>query len=151
MAAILGGIAILALEANRQISVRPERRFPGIAVIEYAKQESPYYGIGQENIMGQDALKLRFNELADTWRRETRNISSTTRKLSHHAYRKIVDEIGPSAIPWVIDRLHDGPRHWFFALMEISGENPVDASLEGNLPAMIRAWEQWGRAHGKIA
>jgi len=86
--------------------------------------------------------RARFDELADQWRRETRNLSSTTDKLAHPAYREIV-EMGPQVIPWIIARLRDGSRHWFFALNELSGVNPVDASLENDLPAMIRAWEQW--------
>jgi len=94
--------------------------------------------------------KLRFNALANKWRRETRNLSSTSKKLANPAYRDIVG-MGLQTIPWIIERLHDGPRHWFFALMEITGENPVDASLEGNLPAMVRAWEHWGKTHGKVA
>ena len=93
--------------------------------------------------------KVQFSLLADQWRRETQNLSSTSEKLRHRAYREIIEKLGPQTIPWILERIDDGPRHWFFALSELSGENPVKPADETSLPAMIRAWKKWGKSRAK--
>jgi hypothetical protein len=44
--------------------------------------------------------------------------------------------------------LRDTGSHWFWALREITGENPVAPEDRGYVDRMIQAWLAWGRERG---
>lgn len=88
-------------------------------------------------------LEATFRELARRWRDETQFLSSTTQMTAHPAYREIVD-LGPGVVPLLLADLRREPDHWFAALRELTGENPVAPADRGNLGAMADAWVRWG-------
>lgn len=88
-------------------------------------------------------LANRFQELADTWREETKYISSTQEMVLHPAYLQIIG-MGRDALPFIFAELRRQPDHWFWALWAITGgEDPVPPEDKGDLKAMTRHWLQW--------
>ena len=98
---------------------------------------------------GGQALRARFDELADEWAQETRLQSSSTEIEIHPAYQRIIG-MGPAVLPFILDRLAQRTEHWFWALAAISREDPVDPMDAGRVEAMAEAWLRWGRAKGLI-
>ncbi len=96
------------------------------------------------------ADEARFRALAALWRRETLNISSTSRMAMHPAYQRVIG-MGSVAVPLILRELQERPSWWFWALRAITGTDPVPRSSRGSLGAMVAAWLAWGREHGYLA
>lgn len=62
--------------------------------------------------------------------------------MTHPAYQQIIG-MGPLALPFIIDRLRTRGGHWYWALMCITGEDPVEPGHSGKVPIMQRAWFAW--------
>ena len=92
-------------------------------------------------------LRKRFDRLAKTWLKETRNISSVTQKAMHPAYQQIIG-LGPVAVPLILQRLHEEPNQWFWALRSITRVNPVPEEHIGCIREMADDWIQWGHKNG---
>jgi hypothetical protein len=88
----------------------------------------------------------RFQNLVKQWRDERGARSSITDSAMLPAYQKIIG-MGHSAVPLILGQLKsegDQPDQWFWALMAITGQNPVKSEDQGNFREMARAWIQWG-------
>lgn len=94
-------------------------------------------------------LEESFQRLADWWHTETSGLSSITMKSIHPAYQQIID-LGPEVIPIILRDLQKRPDHWFWALRQLTGENPVRQEDAGRLKLMAEAWLAWGKDHGYI-
>ena len=94
--------------------------------------------------LGQDIAE-RFALLADTWERETRFFSDNERILTHPAYQQIIG-MGPFALPFILNRLRKRGGHWSWALICITGEDPVDPAHAGDIHLMRKAWLRWAAA-----
>jgi hypothetical protein len=94
-----------------------------------------------------ETVQDRFRRLAESWERAVAYHSSTTLRNNHPAYREIIN-LGPEVIPLLFKDLEENHTHWFCALREITGANPVPEAAAGNIPQMVEAWLQWGREHG---
>jgi hypothetical protein len=88
-----------------------------------------------------------FHRLVHQWKEERGPTSSAMRMAMHPAYRAIV-AMGQPAIPLLLAELERQPDHWFIALHELTGAEPVPAVSRGRIDDMAAAWIQWGRAHG---
>jgi hypothetical protein len=44
--------------------------------------------------------------------------------------------------------LEENQSHWFIALRQITGADPISAESAGNIPKMVEAWITWARGHG---
>lgn len=88
-----------------------------------------------------------FERLAAEWRSRAEFLSSPTKISELPAYRAIVD-MGPDAVPLILEELRREPDHGFVALKRITGEDPVPEEDRGDLDRMARAWLEWGRNHG---
>ena len=94
-----------------------------------------------------DPLHQKVKELADTWRRNTRHLSSIERKVSHPAYQTII-ALGRPAVPFVLQELKEHGGHWFSALHFMTG---VEPTKEGdNVEDSRTAWLAWGRRNGLL-
>jgi len=87
---------------------------------------------------------------AEAWKRDTRHMSSITKIVSHPAYQEII-KMGEVAIPLILKELAKKPDHWFPALREITGHDPVPRSSQGRLREMTESWLAWGRKQGYIS
>lgn len=97
----------------------------------------------------QSADVARFHALARRWREDTCMLSSTTKIIEHPAYQEII-RMGPVAVPLILQDLLARPDHWFYALQEITGDNPLSAENAGNMQKMRDDWLAWGHARGLI-
>jgi hypothetical protein len=93
------------------------------------------------------SVENTFRLLAEKWKRETSIVSSVSKKVRHPAYREII-KLGPKAVPLILAELSSRPDHWFSALEEITGENPVAPTDKKSLPKAVQAWVTWGIQKG---
>ncbi len=56
--------------------------------------------------------------------------------------------MGSSVLPNIFTELKNNGGHWFYALREITGTNPVERISMGNIKSMTRAWLEWAKEHG---
>ncbi len=89
-------------------------------------------------------LEQKFRRLVKQWREETLFISSSTERVLHPSYQKIIG-MGPAVVPLVLREMQDRGGHWFWALRAITEEDPVDAQDAGHVKKMTEAWLQWGK------
>ncbi len=92
-------------------------------------------------------LREKFNNLAETWEKETVNLSSAQEIILHPAYQRIIG-MGPIIIPVILERLKKTHNFWFWALWALTDVNPVQESERGFLSAMTEAWLRWGEENG---
>jgi len=48
-------------------------------------------------------------------------------------------------VPLLLRDMEEKQTHWFCALREITGADPVSASAAGNVPKMVEAWLRWAK------
>ena len=113
----------------------PEEKFEILTT--YARWKSSVY----------DPLHQKFANLAAEWRVCRGVISSADDMVAHTSYIRIVD-MGKAAIQYILDELVIEPDHWFTALNEITGEDPIPEEARGNMAAMADAWVRWGEYNG---
>src|SRR2546430_2707754 len=94
-----------------------------------------------------ETVEARFRRLAGVWERAVAYQSSSTVRNNHPAYREIIN-LGPEVIPLLLKDLQENHTHWFCALRELTGANPVPPSAAGNIALMAAAWLAWAREHG---
>jgi hypothetical protein len=92
-------------------------------------------------------LKVKFDELSEKWKNDTRLSSSVTDIVENKYYRDIIN-IGQAVLPMILNDLKSSPGHWFHALKEITGEDPIDPKDYGDMTTMQRAWVEWGERKG---
>ena len=104
-------------------------------------------GYGQYADEAEPPDRERFRKLADQWEYETVLLSSTEQVTEHPAHQEIVS-MGEPVVPLILDRMQSQGGHWFHALRDITGADPVDPDDRGNVPAMQEAWLDWGERNG---
>jgi hypothetical protein len=93
-------------------------------------------------------LQQQFNALADKWERDTSLLSSPTRKSMHPAYRRIIAMKKPDIVELILRRMKRQGGHWFWALSELTGIDPIPTEARGRIDAMREAWIEWGSKRG---
>lgn len=83
-----------------------------------------------------------FNYLKRKWEKETAHLSSITEILNNKYYLQIID-MGDSVVPLIIQDLKNTNNHWFQALYELTGENPVPENHAGDIEMMKKDWIDW--------
>ncbi len=102
----------------------------------------------QDSMMNKKiSSKKKFQELADRWEEETFFLSNSEQVNAHPALQEIIS-IGQPAVPLIMERMRFQGGHWFEALQQITGEDPVSPADYGNIAAMQNSWLQWGEDHG---
>lgn len=94
-----------------------------------------------------ETVEERFRRLAAAWHKAVAHHSSTTVRNNHPAYREII-ALGPEVLPFLLRDLEENHTHWFYALREITGANPIPENAAGNIPLLAEAWLRWAREHG---
>jgi hypothetical protein len=72
-----------------------------------------------------------------------RDPGSSVATFINPAYRQII-EMGWEAVPFLLSEVNQQSGHWFTALAQITGSNPVTNQMRGNLRSIRRAWICWG-------
>jgi len=91
----------------------------------------------------------RFAQLAQRWRENTVNLSSTNAIVLDDCYQQIIG-LGPVAIALILNELRKAPEMWFPALRALTGANPITDEIRGDMKAMQAAWLRWGKEHGYL-
>ena len=94
-------------------------------------------------------IRVQFEKLFEKWLSETAMLSSGKAIVSHAAYTQIIG-MGDAVIPFILMQLQKNPHHLFFALYEITGENPVPFAHAGDLEKMTADWLDWGYKKGYL-
>jgi hypothetical protein len=94
-----------------------------------------------------ETVEQRFRCLAEMWHGAVAYHSSSTKRNNHPAYREII-KLGPDVVPYLLQDLEDNHTHWFCALREITGVDPVPSTTEGDIPKVIEARSHWAKEHG---
>lgn len=91
----------------------------------------------------------RFRRLAAAWRENRGPTSSLTEMATQPEYQHIIG-MGRDAVPFLLQELQKQPDHWFWALVAITGEDPVPPEHKGRLSEMTKDWLRWGKEHGYL-
>lgn len=116
--------------------------------LEIAYVQTYQNGSGEER--PDPLVGIRFHDLLDWWRMDTDGMSMDRDALEHPAYRRIVEDLGAAAIPFMLRDLRDNSGHWFEALRELSGEPNLDAPAKGNMRKARDLWLSWGKTRRVI-
>lgn len=92
-------------------------------------------------------LEKRFLWLKRIWKSETGFMSSITDMSNHPAYQIII-AMGYDVVPLILRDLQEKPEHWFVALTEITGEDPIKQEHAGYMRKMANDWIEWGKSRG---
>ena len=90
--------------------------------------------------------ELKFEYLKRRWKYDTSILSSDSDIALHPAYQQII-EMGEEAVSLILHDLDDELDNWFWALKEITGEDPVHPSDRGDMEKMRLSWLEWGRVN----
>jgi hypothetical protein len=94
-----------------------------------------------------ETVEQHFRRLAAEWEDAIAYQSSTTVMIQHPAYREIA-RLGFEVVPLLLRDMDDHHTHWFWALREITGVDPIPESAGGNIPKMVQAWLDWAKENG---
>jgi hypothetical protein len=100
-------------------------------------------------IAGSETQQIKFDRLANEWRRNTAFSSSINEIVLDPSYQQIIG-MGVAALPLILNELKDAPEHWFWALAAITGANPAESTPDGDIQAATDAWVRWGTNRGII-
>src|SRR5262249_60614047 len=92
-------------------------------------------------------IEREFRRLAAVWDREPLSLSDSDATARPPASQAII-QMGPAVVPLLLRDMEETHRHWFEALMKMTGANPVPAADCGRIPRMVEAWLRWGRENG---
>jgi hypothetical protein len=94
-----------------------------------------------------ETVEERFQRLAAAWHEAVAHHSSTTVRNDHPAYQEIIS-MGPQVVPLLLRDTEENHTHWFQALRQITGADPIPESATGNIPKMAEAWLRWAKDSG---
>src|SRR4051794_5411744 len=94
-----------------------------------------------------ETVEQRFCRLAETLEAAVRFQSSPMVRINHPAHREIV-AMGPVVIPFMLREVEARHAHWYDALQEITGADPIPEVDAGIIARMAQAWLNWAREHG---
>ena len=89
-----------------------------------------------------DGIQAEFDRLVAEWKEDTKYLSSSDAIIDHPAYQQII-RMGKPVLPLIMQTLEEAGGHWFWALREITGEDPVQPEEWGNITAMTARWLAW--------
>src|SRR5262249_25632314 len=118
-----------------------ENREPGSS-----QSASKFLPVADNSIL-QQPIEQRFRQLVEAWQSDCPPSSRIADMVMHPAYQQIIG-LGPAAIPLLLKELENNLDHWFWALIAITGANPVPPESRGKFKEMAEAWLEWGRKYG---
>ena len=136
---------------GHRLQVAPNVRFPSPepALITLVPEA---FGVDthQSDRLGRSSpeIEAEFVHQASLWKRETRHASSVTKMVSHPSYRRIIG-LGRPVLRLLFRELQTRPDHWFVALNEITGVDPVPPSA--TFSEAVESWLAWGQKKGYLA
>ena len=102
------------------------------------------------NVEPMNGARATCTQLSEQWSRERRFLSSTTEMVAPPPPRPLA-EMGWSALPLIFEQMRlkeDDPGHWYLALSEITGADPVAEADYGYMDRIASAWLGWADENG---
>lgn len=96
-----------------------------------------------------EKLREVFEELRESWLYDTAFDSGYRNKINHPAYLRIVS-FGESIIPILIKDMVDNKTFWHYALVDITGENPIKEESKGVANNIINDWKIWAEKNNYV-
>ncbi len=96
-------------------------------------------------------IEQRFSELVAAWKAGRGHVASINKWVQQPAYQRIIDlgrKHKDEIISLLLRELEQSPDHWFWALKELTGVNPVTSECRGSVIEMAKCWITWGREQG---
>jgi len=96
-------------------------------------------------------LEHLFESLATQWHEDTEHMSNLNKACKHFAYQQIIGmgKVAPNLIlPLILRELKSRPDHWFWALHEITNQDPAQA--DDDFDSAVEAWLTWGMRKGYV-
>jgi len=93
-------------------------------------------------------LKVRFQEQADRWERDTAHLSSPLQRMIHPSYQAILGMAADhkrEVISFMLRDLQTNRRDWFLALSYLTQANPINAKDAGKIDKLVNSWIKWGK------
>lgn len=131
---------MIKIEYSQPIGVTSEAN---LSAINFSNALSSF--IGHSVLISKKIEQNQFKEfikLKERWNNETIFASSGSEIISNSAYKKIISK-GTVVLPWIIRDLKRTNNHWFFALEQITGENPIKPLNIGKVEDMKADWLNW--------
>ena len=100
--------------------------------------------------------KQEFDHLIQKWNDDTWMYSSISSIIDHPSYKMLANcEFGTQkqdVLKLLLERLISGDFNvgFFCLLFQITGVDPVNPDDAGDVPAMTKAWIDWGKAQNLI-
>jgi hypothetical protein len=91
-------------------------------------------------------LRKEFVYYCSIWKSETIYLSSILEITNNSSYRAIIG-MGSDVIPLILNDLKSNDNHWFSALKQLTGENPIKDEHKGIFSLMKNDWFQWANEH----
>jgi hypothetical protein len=92
-----------------------------------------------------------FSRLARKWKEACGHVASINKWAQTPEYQKII-ALGRNRptemVRILLAELERSPDHWFWALKEITGVNPVTQESRGSVNLMAKCWLEWGKRQG---
>ena len=92
-------------------------------------------------------LEQEFNDLASTWYRDTRKLSSANQMVLHPSYQKIIG-MGRDALPFIFRELKKTRGHWIWALAMILRDDKAKPGMK--FKEAVDTWLAWGKDNGYL-
>lgn len=121
-----------------------------VGSLEMASTEVRVPGPDSNGVEATNELRATFKHLCEQWGRERMFLSSTTEMVGCPSYGRIV-EMGWGVLPLIFEQLQlegDNPGHWYLALSEITGADPVAEGDYGYMDRIASAWLGWADENG---
>jgi hypothetical protein len=89
-------------------------------------------------------VDMLFRSHFTRWKKETKYISSITEIVNNKHYKRIID-MGPKVVPAILRHIDKYPDHFSYALLQLTGENPIVPDDCGRILNQCKTWVQWGK------
>ena len=116
-----------------------------IQKLEYFIQESDVKDKQILQFLENITTEIHFNKLSEKWKQSIELFSFANQVYTQEDYLKII-EMGNKALPYILKDLKKTHDYWFYALVKITGENPVKEEDNGNSEKMTMSWLEWAKS-----
>jgi hypothetical protein len=89
-------------------------------------------------------LEREFNDRATRWELESAIHSSPGSKFPHKDFIWIITR-GMEIVPYILERLSHSESDWFWALENITQENPAKDAKD--FKSAVKKWQEWLRRY----
>ncbi len=89
-------------------------------------------------------LKVKFKILKEEWLSQTMFYSDPEKIFENEAYQEVIS-FGRDMLCFIFEDLEQNDNLWFYALSEITKNNPVIQRHIGNIKEMKQDWINWGK------